>query len=526
MDPGSNQVQISKSFQTLNIKWRLVHNATLDTTRTVINKLRILIDVTSWHSYRSYTLAARRLFFFFKGAAVAERLARSPPTKANPGSIPGRSPDSPKWESCRTMPLVDGFSRESPVSPPLFNSGTAPYSFNHPHRLSRHRLRVIEVSMEKRRNKRAGETGYPQGKKPADQRHRPALLLGLTRPYSCINKITQCYVALVHTASVGRFTRTREEKDSSYMIVATAIPSNRRLAAGEVTSGREVCDCEYQTVKCAAGRLAYWTRCCMIPSPVFTTCHVGPRERSRVAPRGPLWTEHDVTWDRKCPLTPSPAGQPLFPAVMSKSCTLSAIKGERFDDPEVISISSDIPNSSMSLTQFLEDSSPRVFIDEPSGFPKATVSPRDEYSERALDWDSDSDIEDWPYSRLSGVSSNRKAVCSTSHAEKPRGLGGKIGAPRYLCYVIAHAAWGTSLASYLPEEGVHLGTTRRSPSYVLLRGPIHQQHPHPQPLPRPTTASSDWPGTGRVFHSPAAPHRNNEHLLAIWRRLTCHAKLK
>ncbi|KAJ8869452.1 hypothetical protein PR048_028442 [Dryococelus australis] len=47
------------------------------------------------------------------GATVAERLARSPPTKAN------RSPDFRKLEECRTMPLNGGFSRGSPVSPAL-----------------------------------------------------------------------------------------------------------------------------------------------------------------------------------------------------------------------------------------------------------------------------------------------------------------------------------------------------------------------------------------------------------------------
>ncbi|KAJ8866176.1 hypothetical protein PR048_033700, partial [Dryococelus australis] len=52
----------------------------------------------------------------FYGAAVAERLGRSPPTKANRVQSPAGSPDIRKWESCRTMPLVGGFSRGSPVS--------------------------------------------------------------------------------------------------------------------------------------------------------------------------------------------------------------------------------------------------------------------------------------------------------------------------------------------------------------------------------------------------------------------------
>ncbi|KAJ8881189.1 hypothetical protein PR048_017662 [Dryococelus australis] len=50
------------------------------------------------------------------GATVAERLASSPPTKANRAQSPAGSPDFRKWESCPTMPLVGGFSRGSPVS--------------------------------------------------------------------------------------------------------------------------------------------------------------------------------------------------------------------------------------------------------------------------------------------------------------------------------------------------------------------------------------------------------------------------
>ncbi|KAJ8882376.1 hypothetical protein PR048_014180 [Dryococelus australis] len=51
--------------------------------------------------------------------AVAERLACSPPTKANWGQSPAGSWEFRKWESCRTRPLVGGFSRGSPVSPAL-----------------------------------------------------------------------------------------------------------------------------------------------------------------------------------------------------------------------------------------------------------------------------------------------------------------------------------------------------------------------------------------------------------------------
>ncbi|KAJ8874150.1 hypothetical protein PR048_024992 [Dryococelus australis] len=53
-------------------------------------------------------------------ATVAERLACSPPTKANWAQSPvGSLPDFRLWESCQTMPLVSGFSRGSPVYPAL-----------------------------------------------------------------------------------------------------------------------------------------------------------------------------------------------------------------------------------------------------------------------------------------------------------------------------------------------------------------------------------------------------------------------
>ncbi|KAJ8885535.1 hypothetical protein PR048_011733 [Dryococelus australis] len=44
-------------------------------------------------------------------------IACSPPTKANRAQYPAGSPDFRKWESCRTLPLVGGFSRVSPISP-------------------------------------------------------------------------------------------------------------------------------------------------------------------------------------------------------------------------------------------------------------------------------------------------------------------------------------------------------------------------------------------------------------------------
>ncbi|KAJ8883599.1 hypothetical protein PR048_015443 [Dryococelus australis] len=52
------------------------------------------------------------------GATVVQWLDFSPPTYTNRVRFPaGSPPDFRMWESCRTMPLVGGFSPESPVSP-------------------------------------------------------------------------------------------------------------------------------------------------------------------------------------------------------------------------------------------------------------------------------------------------------------------------------------------------------------------------------------------------------------------------
>ncbi|KAJ8870888.1 hypothetical protein PR048_027189 [Dryococelus australis] len=51
---------------------------------------------------------------------VTEWLTCSPPTTSNRVQSPARPlPDFRPWESCRTMPLVGGFSQGSPVSPTL-----------------------------------------------------------------------------------------------------------------------------------------------------------------------------------------------------------------------------------------------------------------------------------------------------------------------------------------------------------------------------------------------------------------------
>ncbi|KAJ8867490.1 hypothetical protein PR048_031292 [Dryococelus australis] len=70
-------------------------------------------------------------------AAVAELLARSPPTKANRVQSPaGSVPDIRKWESCRTMPLVGGIFSGTSRFPALSFRRFSILTSLHPHRLS------------------------------------------------------------------------------------------------------------------------------------------------------------------------------------------------------------------------------------------------------------------------------------------------------------------------------------------------------------------------------------------------------
>ncbi|KAJ8865781.1 hypothetical protein PR048_033303 [Dryococelus australis] len=79
----------------------------------------------------------------FTGPAMAERLACSPPTRANRVQSPaGSLPDFRKWESCWTMSLVGGFSRGSPVSPRSFIPALFHSHLNHPYRMSDEALGV------------------------------------------------------------------------------------------------------------------------------------------------------------------------------------------------------------------------------------------------------------------------------------------------------------------------------------------------------------------------------------------------
>ncbi|KAJ8889882.1 hypothetical protein PR048_009387 [Dryococelus australis] len=92
-----------------------------------------------------------------------------------------------------------------------------------------------------------------------------------------------------------------------------------------------------------------------------------------------------------------------------------AIKRERFDEPEIIGVSSESSDSTMSITDMFEVSAASVFANHSQG--PSPISPHSgsgghydgpsdcwsECADRALDWIRDSDFEDWPSSKLSGI---------------------------------------------------------------------------------------------------------------------------
>ncbi|KAJ8872327.1 hypothetical protein PR048_025931 [Dryococelus australis] len=100
-------------------------------------------DLLRTHVFRHATAKAMIKVRGFLGATVAERPARSPPTKANRVQSLAGSPDFRKWESCLTMPLVGGgggVSRGSPVPPAPLAPAPLHVHFIHHRRLSRPRL--------------------------------------------------------------------------------------------------------------------------------------------------------------------------------------------------------------------------------------------------------------------------------------------------------------------------------------------------------------------------------------------------
>ncbi|KAJ8865990.1 hypothetical protein PR048_033514 [Dryococelus australis] len=125
--------------------------------RSMSEVIRPCIYELAYNLYSAYAKptnshSARRCW-----GRVAERLARSPPAKANRVQSPAGSPDFRKWESCRTMPLVCGAFSGIFRFPRSFIPGAAPYSLQSPSsaletsllragQISSHRTGVLAVA--------------------------------------------------------------------------------------------------------------------------------------------------------------------------------------------------------------------------------------------------------------------------------------------------------------------------------------------------------------------------------------------
>ncbi|KAJ8897360.1 hypothetical protein PR048_002706 [Dryococelus australis] len=202
------------------------------------------------------------------------------------GFIPlGSFLDFRTWEMCRMMPLVGEFSRGLPF-PPSLHSGTVPADKG-----------------EAREYKEAPECEGRRKRENPEKNRLPVASSGMILILEVLDAFEaqgkRAVLNGIQADSPLHIPRERVEvKDSCYMIVAAArqgsvlnhrrainqepriyyrkaslrddnfaihatdpVPSDRRRAAREVISGREICDYEYQAVKGAAGRLDYWIRC-------------------------------------------------------------------------------------------------------------------------------------------------------------------------------------------------------------------------------------------------------------------------
>ncbi|KAJ8882393.1 hypothetical protein PR048_014201 [Dryococelus australis] len=231
------------------------------------------------------------LFSVDHGVAVAEWLACSPPTKANRDYSPaGSTPDFRIRESCRTIPLVGGCSRVSPVRPaPIFRRCSIPQSPSPALKTSL--LRAAQISSLTRSltlsntttrhtlfSKVYTEVTFATGSQFIRHAQDDSEPIADLQGYDCVKrcdlvssaKMTSDEIEnlkIIHTVTCSLLLIPRERvevKDSRYMVAVAAEIHDRRRAVREVTSGREVCDCEYQAVKGAACRLYYWTICHLV----------------------------------------------------------------------------------------------------------------------------------------------------------------------------------------------------------------------------------------------------------------------
>ncbi|KAJ8886120.1 hypothetical protein PR048_012329 [Dryococelus australis] len=147
--------------------WRTLAQSS-PSTATADNRCAFNIHI-SVHKIVDYRLQCVYICIY---TTMAE-LCSSSCTKTNRVQSPAAPlPEFSKWESCRTIALVSGFSRGSPISPALaFRRCSIVISF-HPHRLSRSGVDESEGQHDTRRVRLSPGVGGP--KCPPIIRHRAA----------------------------------------------------------------------------------------------------------------------------------------------------------------------------------------------------------------------------------------------------------------------------------------------------------------------------------------------------------------
>ncbi|KAJ8897387.1 hypothetical protein PR048_002733 [Dryococelus australis] len=191
------------------------------------------------------------------------------------------------------MPLVGGFSRGSPISTALAFRQCSIHLFiligshdidvkNRPNLASPLPLIMITSPSRKVMDDKRGEVGSNFHEvfqeienccKDMESVSAPFAVLEHNNPIKTSedelphliqNLVKYCYaLAALHPArmSGSEGQQLCDSGCSKSKIDFKEQASDRTRAAREVTSGREICNCEYQVVKGVTGRLDYWTRC-------------------------------------------------------------------------------------------------------------------------------------------------------------------------------------------------------------------------------------------------------------------------
>ncbi|KAJ8897209.1 hypothetical protein PR048_002555 [Dryococelus australis] len=168
------------------------------------------------------------------GAAVAERLAHSPPIKANRAQSTAGSPDFRKWESCRKMPLIGGFSRSIFISITYIALNTS-------------MLRAVQISSLHSRQEHKKNLGPPPPPLPPQIEWRKQQILNFTNRKSwylidkqSMKKTRVDYISGSGTLSTENMSSTCLGRRKDYVICGAKEDCS---AAREVNAAKRALHC-------------------------------------------------------------------------------------------------------------------------------------------------------------------------------------------------------------------------------------------------------------------------------------------